>query len=193
MVKEEFNTSVPLVCSICPKKPNFSDKSHLLTHISSKAHLSAKFKLQIRCQTEPQAREQMSDYDNWYAENGLEDLLSERQLAKEVKNSHKRTRPSSSTMQVASGESSSKLDNTDSSVKQEKVMTSSELYHSPTCSASKPIMQSWASTPRKNDSATTSSRIVTDNNQYETPTTQRILPNFVPGEGAIAYRTRSSS
>jgi hypothetical protein len=34
---------------------------------------------------EPQARRQLEDFDNWYTEYGLEDLLSERLSAKEHK------------------------------------------------------------------------------------------------------------
>ncbi|CAG9971629.1 unnamed protein product [Clonostachys byssicola] len=30
---------IPLFCSVCPETPNFSDVSHLLTHIASKGHL----------------------------------------------------------------------------------------------------------------------------------------------------------
>lgn len=64
--------------------------SHLLTHISSKSHLSNRFKLQIRSQAESEAKQQLADFDNWYIENGLEDLLSERLTAKEQKKNTKR-------------------------------------------------------------------------------------------------------
>lgn len=33
------NRQIPLVCSVCPDVPRFSDVSHLLTHIASKGHL----------------------------------------------------------------------------------------------------------------------------------------------------------
>jgi hypothetical protein len=85
-------TTIPLLCDLCPKKPRFSDVSHLLTHISSKSHLSNRFKLQIRSQGEPEARRLLADFDNWYTSNGLEDLLSERLSAKEQKKTTKRTR-----------------------------------------------------------------------------------------------------
>jgi hypothetical protein len=85
-------TMIPLLCDLCPKKPRFSDVSHLLTHISSKSHLSNRFKLQIRSQVEPEARRLLSDFDNWYISNSLEDLLSERLSAKEQKKTTKRTR-----------------------------------------------------------------------------------------------------
>jgi hypothetical protein len=85
-------TMIPLLCDLCPKKPRFSDVSHLLTHISSKSHLSNRFKLQIRSQGEPEARRLLADFDNWYTSNGLEDLLSERLSAKEQKKTTKRTR-----------------------------------------------------------------------------------------------------
>lgn len=86
------NTLIPLLCDLCPKKPRFSDVSHLLTHISSKSHLSNRFKLQIRSQTEPEAKRLLVEFDSWYANNGLEDLLSERLAAKDQKKTTKRTR-----------------------------------------------------------------------------------------------------
>lgn len=89
---KQATTLIPLLCDLCPKNPRFSDVSHLLTHISSKSHLSNRFKLQIRSQGEPEARRLLADFDNWYNSNGLEDLLSERLSAKEQKKSVKRTR-----------------------------------------------------------------------------------------------------
>ncbi|KAG5301172.1 hypothetical protein I7I48_01098 [Histoplasma ohiense] len=77
-----------LKCTICPKKPNFSDVSHLLTHISSKGHLSHYFKLQVRSHQEPEAGESLAVYDQWYKEHNLAGLLSERMLTKEAKKSN---------------------------------------------------------------------------------------------------------
>ncbi|KKZ65818.1 hypothetical protein EMCG_01203 [[Emmonsia] crescens] len=74
-----------LKCNICPKKPNFSDVSHLLTHVSSKGHLSHYFKLQVRSHQEPGAGELLALYDQWYKEHNLAGLLSERMLTKEAK------------------------------------------------------------------------------------------------------------
>lgn len=72
-----------LKCHICPKKPNFSDTSHLLTHVSSKGHLSHYFKLQVRSHQEPEAVELLATYDRWYHENNLAELLSDRLKAKD--------------------------------------------------------------------------------------------------------------
>ncbi|ODH46260.1 hypothetical protein GX48_07649 [Paracoccidioides brasiliensis] len=77
--------STVLKCIICPKKPNFSDVSHLLTHISSKGHLSHSFKLQVRSHQEPEAGELLEAYDQWYREHNLAGLLSDRMLTKEAK------------------------------------------------------------------------------------------------------------
>ncbi|KAI9739503.1 MAG: hypothetical protein M1834_006218 [Cirrosporium novae-zelandiae] len=84
--------SVPLLCSICPKKPTFSDISHLLTHVGSKGHLSHYFKLQVRSRSEAEARDQLDTYDRWYNNNDFERLLSERMHQKETK------KPRTSTM-----------------------------------------------------------------------------------------------
>jgi hypothetical protein len=85
--KAEFN--IPLRCSLCPKHPQFSDISHLLTHISSKSHLSHRFKLQIRAQSEIASKEQLDDFDHWYTHNNLDVMLSERMAAKELKKTTK--------------------------------------------------------------------------------------------------------
>lgn len=77
--------SVPLCCNICPKHPDFSDISHLLTHVGSKGHLSHYFKAQVRSRQEPLVRQRLEDYDRWYAEHQIERLLSQRMMLKETK------------------------------------------------------------------------------------------------------------
>ncbi|KAL4811103.1 hypothetical protein BDV18DRAFT_155714 [Aspergillus unguis] len=72
-----------LLCNICPKHPKFSDVSHLLTHVASKAHLSHYFKLQVRSHQEPQAETLLEDYNQWYRANNLAKLLSDRMSSKD--------------------------------------------------------------------------------------------------------------
>ncbi|KAJ5825992.1 hypothetical protein N7474_003130 [Penicillium riverlandense] len=74
-----------LQCIICPTQPNFSDKSHLLTHAASKAHLSHYFKLQVRSQNEPEAVKTLNRYDEWFKDNSLAKLLSDRMTFKEAR------------------------------------------------------------------------------------------------------------
>jgi hypothetical protein len=69
---------IPLICSICPKNTKFSDVSHLLTHISSKGHLSAMFKLDIAKYTDADARARLDEYQAWFEENNIRDLLQSR-------------------------------------------------------------------------------------------------------------------
>ena len=75
--------NIPLVCGICPRKPTFSDLSHLLTHISSKAHLSTYYKLKIRSSSDEDARQTVEHYDIWYAENDIESFMSDRMKNKD--------------------------------------------------------------------------------------------------------------
>ncbi|KAL3478198.1 hypothetical protein BJX99DRAFT_256745 [Aspergillus californicus] len=75
--------STALLCNICPKRPKFSDVSHLLTHVASKAHLSHYFKLQVRSHQEPQAEALLDDYNQWYKFNNLANLLSDRMSSKD--------------------------------------------------------------------------------------------------------------
>ncbi|KAK4939371.1 hypothetical protein LTR10_020358 [Elasticomyces elasticus] len=79
-----------LVCSICPKKPSFSDTSHLLTHVGSKGHLSHLHKLQVRSHQEIEAGVQLATYNQWYQHHGLARLLSERMVTKEAKKAGRR-------------------------------------------------------------------------------------------------------
>ncbi|KAI4241925.1 MAG: hypothetical protein L6R40_004324 [Gallowayella cf. fulva] len=78
-------TSVPLHCHICPKRPDFSDISHLLTHVGSKGHLSHYFKAQVRGRQDASVRQQIETYDQWYEDNQIEKLLSQRMILKDSK------------------------------------------------------------------------------------------------------------
>lgn len=84
--------SIPLLCNICPKHPDFSDISHLLTHVGSKGHLSHYFKAQVRSRQEPSIRQQLDVYDRWYAQHQIEKLLSQRMALKELKDTKSRSR-----------------------------------------------------------------------------------------------------
>lgn len=90
--------SIPLKCTLCPRKPNFSDVSHLLTHISSKSHLSHRFKAELRSHKEREAQEAIRQYDDWYERHGIRALLAERMIAKEQKKTGKRGRPLNTTV-----------------------------------------------------------------------------------------------
>ena len=94
--------SIPLRCTLCPKKPNFSDVSHLLTHISSKSHLSHRFKIELRARSEREALESMRQYDDWYDGNGIGDLLADRMAAKEQKKGPKKSRSANATVSAPS-------------------------------------------------------------------------------------------
>ena len=85
--------SIPLHCNICPKQPDFSDISHLLTHISSKGHLSHYHKAQVRGRQDTSVRQQLDIYDRWYIENQIEKLLSQRMILKDSKRPNGITRP----------------------------------------------------------------------------------------------------
>ncbi|RVX72209.1 hypothetical protein B0A52_04413 [Exophiala mesophila] len=86
----ESNLPSLLTCTICPKLPSFSDTSHLLTHVRSKGHLSHLHKLQVRSHQEIAAGAQLAVYNQWYQDNGLGQLLSERMVMKEAKQAGRR-------------------------------------------------------------------------------------------------------
>ncbi|CCC05174.1 unnamed protein product [Sordaria macrospora k-hell] len=68
-------TSIPLKCTICPKQPVFSDVSHLLTHCSSKSHLSYRFKTELRSGKDDESRETLQQYLRWEETSGIKGLL----------------------------------------------------------------------------------------------------------------------
>jgi hypothetical protein len=75
--------NIPLECKICPKKPDFSDVSHLLTHIASKAHLSRQYQMKVKASADASSHRLMNEYDAWYAMYGLDDLMRDRLNQKE--------------------------------------------------------------------------------------------------------------
>ncbi|KAH6671364.1 hypothetical protein B0J14DRAFT_618649 [Halenospora varia] len=162
--KMKRESSIPLVCSLCPKNPQFSDISHLLTHISSKSHLAAKFKLQIRAQAEPEAREQLEGFEFWYRTNNLDGLLSERLAVKVQKKAAKdrKTRQSGATI---------------SPVKKEEPGNESALQKTPIYRAPVPRMHLWPTGANGRASTPGDDEWVPENT-YETPTATRKLPNF---------------
>ncbi|KAL9633862.1 MAG: hypothetical protein Q9164_004439 [Protoblastenia rupestris] len=83
--------SIPLHCNICPKEPEFSDISHLLTHVASKGHLSHYFKAQVRARQDENIRHRIDTYDRWYDQYQIEKLLSQRMSSKEKKDGNKQT------------------------------------------------------------------------------------------------------
>lgn len=85
--------SIPLQCTLCPKKPKFSDLSHLLTHISSKSHLAHRFKAELKARDDPASMEDVGQYDTWCERYGINALLAERMAAKEQKRTGRRGRP----------------------------------------------------------------------------------------------------
>ena len=87
-------TSIPLLCNICPKEPEFSDISHLLTHVASKGHLAQELKAKVRSRQDASIRKKLDTYDRWYEKHQIEKLLSQRLILKESKNTSSRVKRS---------------------------------------------------------------------------------------------------
>ena len=85
-------SNVPLLCNICPRNPEFSDVSHLLTHVASKGHLSQYNKAKLRAHQDVSFLEKLEVYDHWYQRHQIERLLSERMIAKDSKDYGRRPR-----------------------------------------------------------------------------------------------------
>lgn len=82
--------AIPLICHLCPSRPTFSDVSHLLTHVSSKSHLAAEFKLKHSKKAEDQ--DTLVQYDQWAEDHGVNDLVANRIAAKEQRKAPRRQR-----------------------------------------------------------------------------------------------------
>lgn len=86
------NKQIPLLCTVCPETPRFSDVSHLLTHIASKGHLHHETQTRLKSHQDLEASVVMDQYENWYKDNGIETLLVERMRAKQLKEAAKTRR-----------------------------------------------------------------------------------------------------
>ncbi|KAM0793905.1 hypothetical protein BDR22DRAFT_816023, partial [Usnea florida] len=94
-------TSIPLLCNICPKEPEFSDISHLLTHVASKGHLAQELKAKVRGRQDASIRDKLDAYDRWYAKHQIERLLSQRLILKESKDTSSRAKRSANSPTTA--------------------------------------------------------------------------------------------
>jgi hypothetical protein len=81
---------IPLVCFICPKNSQFSDLSHLLTHISSKGHLHNMFQLNLSRDVDENAALALAEFDSWFKKNSISALLRARKTAREQRGNQQR-------------------------------------------------------------------------------------------------------
>ncbi|KAM3077545.1 hypothetical protein ACMFMG_006882 [Clarireedia jacksonii] len=169
------NHNIPLHCSICPKNPRFSDVSHLLTHTSSKAHLSNYFKLKIRAASELSAKVQLDNFEDWYANHNLERLLAERLASKDQKKAAKDRKLKPKAM-------SSKIK------KENEHILDDESNLAPMFRAPIPRMHLWPTTTNSNMVTSTNTNTNTSTSEisseweqsatYTTPTTRRQVPGY---------------
>jgi hypothetical protein len=181
MPKNALESDIPLLCTLCPKEPRFSDISHLLTHIASKSHLSHRFKLQIRASSEPDAKSKFDKFDEWYLANDLDGLLSTRMAAKDGKKSAKGKRHlKASNTAVSLRMYTYKLQLIELQVKKEEKfvdyvepsMASTPVFNAPvprmhvwqTSNAFEPSLNEFEQSPRRTS--------------YATPSNRRMVPNF---------------
>ncbi|EFY92832.1 hypothetical protein MAC_01070 [Metarhizium acridum CQMa 102] len=95
-----INKNIPLLCTVCPEAPRFSDVSHLLTHIASKGHLHHETQTKLKSHQDIAASMTLQQYESWYKANGIEALLVERMKAKQKKEAAKTSRTRDSTPSV---------------------------------------------------------------------------------------------
>ncbi|KAJ5032357.1 uncharacterized protein L3040_008962 [Drepanopeziza brunnea f. sp. 'multigermtubi'] len=187
MPKARVGSSFALECRICPNDPVFSDVSHLLTHVSSKSHLSHIFKLTIRSSKEPDCKKKLEDYDVWYNQNHLGNLLADRLEAKDQKKSKKKRGSNSSTATTASSAAAApkqklkpqERKTTKRGKKKEEDATpelaNEVLAQTPVFRAPVPRMHEWEDEGGAISPAADGNFEVS---VYATPTARRQVPNF---------------
>lgn len=72
-----------LQCIICPKQPAFSDQSHIITHLESKAHVTRLYKLHLRGYDDADATELLNVFGTWFESNNYGQKIRDRAAAKE--------------------------------------------------------------------------------------------------------------
>lgn len=95
------NKQIPLLCTVCPETPRFSDVSHLLTHIASKGHLHHETQTRLKSHQDIAATVALQQYEHWYKDNGIEALLVDRMRAKQLKEAARNRRARGSTLTPA--------------------------------------------------------------------------------------------
>ncbi|KAI1470055.1 uncharacterized protein F4812DRAFT_470037 [Daldinia caldariorum] len=76
---------IPLVCYACEKIPKFSDLSHLITHVSSKAHLLELYNLRIKSYGNEACAAQARKFENWNQTYNIDQLVRQRMEARDEK------------------------------------------------------------------------------------------------------------
>ncbi|KAK6954121.1 hypothetical protein Daesc_004083 [Daldinia eschscholtzii] len=76
---------IPLVCYACEKIPTFSDLSHLITHVSSKAHLLELYNLRIKSYGNEACAAQARKFENWNQTYNIDQLVRQRMEARDEK------------------------------------------------------------------------------------------------------------
>ncbi|KAK5173601.1 uncharacterized protein LTR77_002282 [Saxophila tyrrhenica] len=79
-----MHDNITLQCIVCPNKPTFSDLSHLLTHLQSKAHLHKKNVLELNASDDTAAAAILDNYTRWMRDNNLTKRCKERQDRKDT-------------------------------------------------------------------------------------------------------------
>ncbi|KAI1415835.1 hypothetical protein F5Y13DRAFT_206776 [Hypoxylon sp. FL1857] len=85
-------TRIPLVCYSCEKQQTFSDLSHLLTHVSSKAHLLELYNLQILSQVDRAAAIRCQRFETWSKTYNISQLVLQRMEARGEKGAQQQRR-----------------------------------------------------------------------------------------------------
>ncbi|KAK4195818.1 hypothetical protein QBC40DRAFT_310356 [Triangularia verruculosa] len=164
---------IPLKCLVCPKKPNFSDLSHLLTHIASKSHLAEKFRVGLR--QDPESKADFAAYLDWENDYAINELMAERLATKEKKTTgRKRARNSTS-------RNSDRPDDDETSLIVDSIKADPDQFLQAQAG-----FVGWPSTSRQD---------YYDNSGYQTPITSRsrdslTLPSTPQPQHAMILRSR---
>ncbi|KAL8341517.1 hypothetical protein RB598_003444 [Gaeumannomyces tritici] len=160
--------SIPLYCALCPERRNFSDLSHLLTHISSKSHLSRKFDTELRAQGDDGvSAASLADYERWYAKHRIGEHLQRRMETKQRRRQPRRERPAAALRVRTAGDLPSRSAGRSVSVKAEPREDSEDVFGAH-------VNHGRQATGRYDSPLTRNGNTITTTPGFQTPTSGRV-------------------
>ncbi|KAI0854327.1 hypothetical protein F5Y00DRAFT_267554 [Daldinia vernicosa] len=130
---------IPLVCYACEKIPTFSDLSHLITHVSSKAHLLELYNLRIKSYGNEACAAQARKFEIWNQTYNIDQLVRQRMEARDEKgiqpqrrgNTHRDEAPGRSTARRGTRGTRGRRGNANSRGRSRKVSDLTDIKHEP--------------------------------------------------------------
>ncbi|XXG94207.1 hypothetical protein Hte_000460 [Hypoxylon texense] len=99
---------IPLICYVCTNNSKFSDISHLLTHVSSKGHLSRLYHTEIMALNSPHSRRIVEKFNTWKDTYKIDQLVLQRMEARDERGIQSQSQSQSRSQTPASVQSATR-------------------------------------------------------------------------------------